>query len=250
MKLNAKILTGAAIAVLVTTVASIPTVAATTPAATTSAPANVAVSAAKPAALTADQALQRLLEGNARYVAGKATHPDQTAERRAELAQGQFPFAIVLTCADSRVAPELFLDQGLGDLFVIRNAGNILDDHVIGSMEYAVEHLHVPLVLVVGHEKCGAVSAAVAGGEAPGHIRSIVEAIKPAVEQAKNLPGDKVDNVVRANAQRAAGILTHVEPILKEAIHNTKLMVVAARYDLATGRLEILKEPNQTASSH
>jgi len=197
---------------------------------------------------TAGQALQRLIDGNARYVAGGATHPDQTTQRRADLAKGQAPFAIVLTCSDSRVAPELFLDQGLGDLFVIRNAGNILDDHVIGSMEYAVEHLHVPLVLVVGHEKCGAVSAAVAGGEAPGHIRSIVEALEPAVEQVKNLPGDKVDNVVRANAQRGAEILAHVEPILKEATGHAGLLVIAARYDLATGRLEILKEPVGTSA--
>ena len=207
------------------------------PAEVVTAPASVG----KESNLTADQALQRLVAGNERYVAGAATHPDQTAQRRAELAKGQFPFAIVLTCSDSRVVPELFLDQGLGDLFVIRNAGNILDDHVIGSMEYAVEHLHVPLVLVVGHEKCGAVSAAVAGGEAPGHIRSVVEALEPAVEQARNLPGDKVDNAVRANAARAAEILTRVQPILKEAASSGKLMVVPARYDLVTGRLEILK---------
>ena len=102
-------------------------------------------------ALTGEQALQRLMEGNARYVAGQSIHPDQTTERRAALAGGQAPFAIVLTCSDSRVSPELFFDQGLGDLFVIRNAGNVLDDHVIGSMEYAVEHLHVPLIIVVGH---------------------------------------------------------------------------------------------------
>jgi carbonic anhydrase len=220
------------------------------PAAPPTAPATTTAAVAKAVTLTADQALQRLIEGNARYIAGKPMHPDQTTERRTELAKGQFPFAIVLTCADSRVAPELFLDQGLGDLFVIRNAGNILDDHVIGSMEYAIEHLHVPLVLVVGHEKCGAVSAAVAGGEAPGHIRSVVEAIEPAVEQVKNLPGDKVDNAVRANAQRAAEILTHVEPIIKEAVSNTKLLVVAARYDLATGSLEIFKESIQTTPKH
>jgi len=144
------------------------------PAAVATTPASVG----KESSLTADQALQRLIEGNRRYVAGAATHPDQTTQRRAELAKGQFAFAIVLTCSDSRVVPELFLDQGLGDLFVVRNAGNILDDHVIGSMDYAVEHLHVPLVLVVGHEKCGAVSAAVAGGEAPCHIRSVVAALE------------------------------------------------------------------------
>ena len=198
--------------------------------------------------LTADQALQRLIAGNERYVAGTAMHPDQTIQRRAELAKGQSPFAIVLTCSDSRVAPELLLDQGLGDLFVIRNAGNILDDHVIGSMEYAVEHLHVPLVLVVGHEKCGAISAAVAGGEASGHIHSLVEAIEPVVKQVKNLPGDPVENVVRANAQRIAETLTRSEPILKEAVNKGKLLVVPARYDLVTGHLEILKQPAPTAS--
>jgi carbonic anhydrase len=214
------------------------------------APATALASVAKESSITADQALQRLIEGNGRFVAGAATHPDQTPQRRAELVKGQSPFAIVLTCSDSRVPPELFLDQGLGGLFVIRNAGNILDDHVIGSMEYAVEHLHVPLVLVVGHEKCGAVSAAVAGGEAPGHIRSVVEALEPAVEQAKNQPGDRVENSVRSNAQRVAEILTHVEPILKDAVNNGKLLVVAARYDLTTGRLEILKQPVLTASKH
>jgi len=196
---------------------------------------------AAPAQLTGAEALQRLMDGNARFVAGLVTHPDQTTERRLALAGGQNPFAIVLTCSDSRVAPELFFDQGLGDLFVIRNAGNVLDDHVIGSMEYAVDHLHVPLIIVVGHEKCGAVSAAVAGGEIPGHIHSITDDLAPAIEQSKDLPGDKVDNAVRANAQRVAEILTHVEPILKEAASNTNLTIVAARYDLETGKIEILK---------
>jgi carbonic anhydrase len=204
-------------------------------------PAAATAPAATPASLTGEQALQRLLEGNARFVSDKSAHPDQTMERRVELTKGQSPFAIVLTCSDSRVAPELFFDQGLGDLFVIRNAGNVLDDHVIGSMEYAVEHLHAPLIIVVGHEKCGAVSAAVAGGEIPGHIRSVTEDLAPAVEQTKSLPGDKVDNAVRANAVRGAGILAHVEPILKEAAGRTNLLIVAARYDLTTGKIEILK---------
>lgn len=199
--------------------------------------------APKPAAvaLTPDQALQRLLEGNQRYVQGKAAHPDQNLERRAELAKGQAPFAIILTCSDSRVSPELLFDQGLGDLFVIRNAGNILDDHVIGSMEYAVEHLHASLILVVSHSQCGAVSAAVGGGEIPGHIRSITDAIAPAVEESRSLAGDKIDNAVRANAQRVAGILTHVEPILKSTAAEGHLKILPARYDLATGQVDILK---------
>jgi hypothetical protein len=110
-----------------------------------------------------EAALTRLVEGNKRFVAGSTTHPDQTAERRTETAKGQHPFAIILTCADSRLSPEILFDEGIGDLFVVRNAGNLLDDHVLGSIEYAVEHLHATLIVVLGHTKCGAVSAAVAG---------------------------------------------------------------------------------------
>jgi carbonic anhydrase len=139
------------------------------------------------------------------------------------------------------VGPEVVFDQGLGDLFVVRNAGNVLDDHTIGSIEYAVEHLHAPLIVVLGHSKCGAVSAAIAGGHAPGHIASVVEAIEPAVEETKNQPGDKVDNTVQANARRVAAVLNRVEPILSEAVKDGKLKVVAARYDLDTGRVELLK---------
>lgn len=211
---------------------------ATTPAVVATAPAKPA---AESAALSASQALHRLLEGNERFVAGKAQHPDQSTERRAELAKGQSPLAVILTCADSRVAPELCFDQGLGDLFVIRNAGNVLDDHTLGSIEYAVEHLHTGLIVVVGHAKCGAVSAAVAGGEAPGHLHSLVEAIEPAVEEARKQPGDVVDNAVRANALRVAEILSHVEPVIKPAVQAGRLSIVAARYDLATGRVEVLK---------
>jgi len=207
----------------------------------TNATASAATSDPARTTLSPEQALQRLVEGNRRYVAEKAIHPDQTSQRRREVAQGQSPIAVVLTCSDSRVAPELFLDQGLGDLFVIRNAGNILDDHVIGSIEYAVDHLHVGLIVVVGHGKCGAVTAAATGGEVPGHIRSVTEAIAPAVEEVENLAGDKVENAVRANAQRAARILNHVEPFLKSAAAAGHLKIVAARYDLNTGGLEMLK---------
>jgi carbonic anhydrase len=191
------------------------------------------------------QALEKLVQGNQRFAGGSATHPGQTVERRTELAKGQTPFAIVLTCADSRVSPELVFDQGLGDLFVIRNAGNVLDDHVLGSMEYAVDHLHVPLIVVLGHSQCGAVSATLAGGHAPGHIQSIVDAIGPAVAESQDLPGDKLDNAVRANAERNGSLVAHSGPILEEAVKAGKLRVVAARYDLATGRVEFLKIPKE-----
>jgi carbonic anhydrase len=209
--------------------------------ATTVPPAPAIAAPAASGTLTGEQALQRLLDGNDRFVSGKSMHPNQTTDRRAAVAGGQSPFAIVLACSDSRVAPELIFDQGLGDLFVIRNAGNVLDDHVLGSMEYAVEHLHVPLIIVVGHSKCGAVTAAVAGGEVPGHLHSVTDSIAPAVEQSKNLPGDKVDNAIRANAERAAEILAHTEPVLKEAVAHNNLLIVPARYDLDTGKIELLK---------
>lgn len=190
--------------------------------------------------VAAEIALEILLAGNKRFVAGRPMFPDQSPARRRELAGGQKPFAIVLTCADSRVAPELYFDQGLGNLFVLRNAGNILDDHTIGSIEYAVDHLKAGLVIVVGHEKCGAVAAAVAGGHAPGHVHSIVEAIQPAVQASAEQTGDKVDNAVRANARLVAAALQASDPILREAVKQGRLKVVPARYDLDSGRVEIL----------
>lgn len=196
--------------------------------------------AAPTSVLKPDAALALLLEGNQRFVSGTATHPHQSGAHRASLAEGQKPFAIVLTCADSRVAPELYFDQGLGDLFVLRNAGNVLDDHIVGSIEYAVEHLHAGLIIVVGHSKCGAVGAAVAGGHAPGHIHTIVDSIKPAVDAVKGQPGDPVDLTVRTHARRVAEILQRLDPIVGTAVKAGHVKVVASRYDLATGRVELL----------
>jgi carbonic anhydrase len=199
-----------------------------------------ALASEKSPAVSPDTALARLVDGNERFVAGTTTHPDQSVERRTELAGGQQPFAIVLTCSDSRVPPELIFDQGIGDLFVIRNAGNLLDDHVIGSIEYAVEHLHTTLVVVLGHTKCGAVSAAVAGGEVPGHLKSIVDSLESAVAMAKKKPGDAVDNAVRINARLSAAALAQTGPIIGEAVTAGQVKIVAARYDIATGQVEFL----------
>jgi len=194
--------------------------------------------------LTAEQALAKLMEGNARYLASKATHPDQTAERRIAVAKSQTPFAVILTCSDSRVAPELLFDQGLGDLFVLRTAGNVLADVVTGSIEYAIEELKVPLVMVLGHERCGAVVAAVdvvtKGAKLPGHIAALTTAIAPAVTEIKDKPGDIVDNAVRANAVMVSKELSVTEPILAEAVHDKTIMIVAARYDLDEGKVELL----------
>jgi carbonic anhydrase len=188
--------------------------------------------------LSADAAVARLTAGNRRFASGAPTHPSQSSARRVETAQGQHPFAVILTCADSRVSPEILFDQGIGDLFVVRNAGNLLDDHILGSIEYAVEHLHTPLVVVLGHTQCGAVSAAVAGGEAPGHIKSILASLAPAVGLARKKPGDPVDNAVRIGAKLTAANLAQNEPILGELVKHGRIKVLAARYDLASGQVE------------
>ena len=199
----------------------------------------------------AEGSLELLMAGNSRFEGGRARHPDQSVARRKEIAGKQEPFAIVLTCADSRLPPEIYFDQGLGDLFVIRNAGNVLNDHVIGSMEYAVAHLHVPLIMVIGHERCGAVAAAVAGGHAPGHIADIVASITPAVKATAEQEGDTVDNTVIAHAQMTAATLRTCGPIIAAAVKARKVKVVAARYDLDSGRVEILPElaPANASSS-
>src|SRR5262245_48102105 len=191
------------------------------------------------ATVTADEALKLLSEGNERFVSGHPRSRAGDVARRAELAQSQAPFAVVVCCSDSRVAPELVFDQGLGDLFVVRTAGEVLGDPGVGSIEYAVEHLHAPLVVVVGHERCGAGSAAAAGGVAPGHVASIVKALQPAVQASRGQPGDAVDNAVKENVRELVEQLRTSEPILSEFAHAGKLAIVGAYYDLDTGKVEM-----------
>ena len=196
---------------------------------------------AKPAAPVPDAVLKDLQQGNARFVAGKAKHPDESVAHRKELAGGQHPEAVILGCADSRVPPELVFDEGLGDLFVVRVAGNVADPVDVGSVEYAVEHLGVGVVVVLGHHSCGAVTSTVeAGGKAEGNIGAILAEIQPAVEQAKASPGKEglVDDAVHLNAQRTAAALVERSPILKKAVEEKKLKIVAAVYDLKSGQVE------------
>jgi len=190
--------------------------------------------------VSADEALKRLVEGNKRYVFGKLMHPNQTRVRRGEVEGGQHPFAIVLGCSDSRVPPEVVFDQGLGDLFVVRVAGNIVDDIVLGSIEYAAEHLHAPLVMVLGHSNCGAVGATVKGGELTGHLPGIVDAIRPAVEKTKGQPGDAVSNAAKANVQMVVDQLRSCKPVLSQLAKSGDLKAVAAFYDFSTGKVDLL----------
>ncbi|MBV8224002.1 MAG: carbonic anhydrase [Verrucomicrobia bacterium] len=189
--------------------------------------------------LSPNAALHRLMEGNDRYVEGKMKPHDFISERRS-LALGQNPFAVILSCSDSRVGPEIVFDQGLGDLFVVRTAGEVVDGAALGSIEYAVEHLGSTLIVVLGHERCGAVSAAVAGSKEPGHIAAVLKAIEPAVKQVKGKPGDPVENAVRAQAVLVARHLQSAEPILVERVRSGQLKIVAGRYDLDTGKVELL----------
>jgi len=163
--------------------------------------------AADPAApsVPADEALSRLKAGNERFAQSKVSAGQPVAARRAATAQTQHPFAIIVGCADSRTAPEIIFDQGIGDLFVVRTAGNLVDDYALGSIEYAVEHLGSRLIVVLGHERCGAVTAALAGGSAPGHIESLVRAIQPAVAASKEMKGDPLANAVATAASIPAG---------------------------------------------
>ena len=194
---------------------------------------------------TADIALAELKAGNQHHMTHTYTHPHQTGARRAELAHGQHPRAVILTCADSRVPPEIVFDKGLGDLFTIRVAGNIAGDAEIASIEYAVEHLHTPLVVVMGHQSCGAVAAAIEGGEAPGHLPTLVEAIRPAVEKAKALPGDLAANAVRLNVEMVVEQLRASHPVLAEHVAEGKLRIVGAVYSLDTGNVAWLPDKVQ-----
>ncbi|WP_260597184.1 carbonic anhydrase [Sphingomonas endolithica] len=203
---------------------------------------------AQPAAQPApDEALQRLIAGNAAFVADAPHAPDISRQRRLELAQGQQPFATLIGCSDSRVGPEQLFGVGLGDLFIVRSAGNNVDTAGMGSIEYSVMALKVPLIVVLGHEKCGAVAAATdvvtKDVRFPGSIGRMIEPILPAVIAAERAgeDGDLVERAVEENVRRMVERLqTYSEPMLLEPQSRGELMVVGAVYELATGKVRWL----------
>jgi carbonic anhydrase len=203
---------------------------------------------AAPPSLTPQQALERLKQGNRDFLAGRTIAPDVRGRRRLEIARAQHPFAVLVSCSDSRVPPEVLFGRGLGELFIIRNAGNTLDTVAMGSLEYAVAELNVPLVVVMGHERCGAVAAAVAvvenGATFPGSIGRMVEPIVPAVLQAKRrATPDLLDASVRENVRRTVGRLREFsEPMVLDRIRAGRLRVIGARYDLDDGRVDFFDE--------
>jgi len=214
------------------------------------------------------EAVSRLKEGNNRFIAGNMQHPhdskdereymaknsyenagmvalgmnsEQAAKRRAELTKSQRPFAIILSCSDSRVPPELIFDEGLGDLFIVRVAGNVLNDEGLGSIEFGVEVLGARLIVVLGHQSCGAVDAAMktvaAKGKAPGHIQSLVRAIQPVVEATPN--GD-LDTMIKANVKHVSDALRSSTPILKARVDSGDVQVIGGYYTLDTGAVTFL----------
>ena len=189
--------------------------------------------------VSADAALAKLKEGNLRFTTGEVSQAKPTSARRAETAQAQHPFAIIVACADSRTAPELVFDQNLGDLFVVRTAGNLVDDHALGSIEYAVAHLGARLIVVLGHTGCGAVKAALASDHAPGHIDSLVRDIQPAVIAAKGKPGDALDATITENAHQVAAQIK-TKAVLGDLAKEVR--IVFAIYDLDTGKIEWAKD--------
>ncbi len=206
-------------------------------------------------AMTPDQALGRLTAGNERFVAGTSLHHDYRHEAEASL-EHQYPFAAVISCMDSRSAPEIVFDQGIGDIFVARVAGNYAPVDIAGSMEYATKVAGAKLIVIMGHTSCGAVKGACDNVQL-GNLTTVIQAIRPAVEEVQNVPGERnsknkefVDAVVRANVRRTVVVLRRESPILREMEEKGEIKIIGAVHDLATGKVTILSETPSGQSSN
>lgn len=190
--------------------------------------------------LSPDEALTRLMAGNERFIHHTPKHPHQSAKRLHDVAQGQHPFATVLSCADSRVPVEILFDVGVGDLFDIRVAGNVITPEVLGSIEYAAALLGTSLVMVLGHERCGAVTAAVQDKPLPGNINAFVNSIKPALDKEHDQSAQFIETAVVSNVCYQIEQMKQQSPILADLITNGKLKVVGGRYDLDEGDVTLV----------
>jgi len=196
-----------------------------------------------------DESLQKLMDGNKRYVEGKPINKDLSDSRRNDiLKNGQHPFATIVSCSDSRVPPEHIFDQGLGDIFIIRVAGNVVDSIALGSVEYGTEHVHTPLLVLLGHSDCGAVKATLGAKEVPeGNIGAIVKKVMPAAKKAKKKGGSKEEVLETAIKENVMNVYADVmkSPVIKELVHEGKLKIVTAEYDLATGKVNMIDLPKK-----
>lgn len=193
--------------------------------------------------IPADEALSKLKAGNERFTSMKVKHPDENKKRREEMRKGQHPFVVILSCSDSRVPLELIFDQGLGDIFEIRNAGNVLNDHVIGSIEYAVMHCGVKLIVIMGHQDCGAIAATLSGKSETKYIKALEDSIQPAIEKCKkdNLEINS-DNVVKEHVQQDIEELLTEDSELVKYMKEHDVKIVPAYYSIETGKVEFLEK--------
>ncbi|AVH73052.1 carbonic anhydrase [Nostoc sp. 'Lobaria pulmonaria (5183) cyanobiont'] len=193
-----------------------------------------------PNSINPNEAIRRLLDGNQRFIHQKRQYPDQSLEHLRLVAKAQYPFAAILGCADSRVPAEIIFDRGLGDLFVVRVAGNVVSDTIIGSLEYSTVVLGSQLIMVLGHRRCGAVAEAIKNEPLPGRIGLIIEGIKPSVERVKFKTGDNMQDAVIANIQYQTEKLQESSTILAKLLREGKLKIVGACYDIDTGKVNII----------
>jgi carbonic anhydrase len=188
-------------------------------------------------------ALQKLMNGNGRFVEGRSIYPRQDQASAKKLTSGQSPFAVIVGCSDSRASAEILFNQGFGDLFIARTAGQVMAEASYGTLEYAYLVLKTKLIVVMGHTSCGAVEAAIKRPEnPPGHIVTLINAIKPAATEAKKMGGNVFENAIRINVINQVNELRHLEPVLSRNYEAGKLLIVGAVYDLATGEVTFLKE--------
>jgi len=188
---------------------------------------------------TFEEALTLLKEGNIRYSGNKMVHPSQDLNRMLEVAKGQNPFSAILTCSDSRVVPEFIFDRGVGDLFVIRNAGNIVDETVLGTIEYSIEHLHVPLVVVLGHTSCGAVTAAHKGEICEGYLNNILKEIDSSID--RNTEGESgLEKSIMNNIGNCVEKIRTSQPVISKFVEEGKVRIIGAHYDLSNGEAEFI----------
>lgn len=187
--------------------------------------------------------IERLKQGNQRYINSTTVCHEDWSAKRAALIEHQKPFAVIIACSDSRVPPEIIFDQTLGDLFIVRVAGNIVDDFAIGSIEYGVSVLGANLVVVLGHSNCGAVQAALQGKKFDNHIQAVLNAIQPAIAAAKSDSENSLEKAIKANVKNVADKLKNAKPLLAKLMENGSLSILGAYYDLQSGKVEIIDKP-------
>lgn len=187
--------------------------------------------------------LERLIQGNQRYITSTTVCHEDWSAKRSTLLKNQTPFAVIVACSDSRVPPEIVFDQSLGDLFVVRVAGNIVDDFAVGSIEYGVNILGARLIVVLGHSNCGAVNAALKGMKFDNHIQEVVNAIQPAIAATKDQSGDLLEKAIKANVNNVKEKLQRSKPLLANLIDKGTLRVIGAYYELASGKVDFFDQP-------